>query len=92
MINMKEVNGYKYSKKYFEDYKMRYKIEFDVIGQDYKSNLDIYSTNEDEETVFEVIGTMINKVVVSDYRIVHKSSKQSDDNSSKLIEETIKTL
>lgn len=89
---MKTIDNHKYSRKPFSDYKIRYKVVFDIYGSPYNENLDIYSTNEDRNDVEKVIGELVNKVNVRDWEIVHSASKQQDENSAKMIDEFIKEL
>lgn len=85
--SMKEINGHKYSKKYFPNYKVRYKVEFEVLDNKSPTYIDIYSTNDNETEVMEALELLKNKVNVLSMKIIHKATKEQDNKSVELIKD-----
>ncbi len=74
---MKTINGHKYSRESFEDYKLRVKIEvIDIHNKDY--NFDIYTTQTIRLKVRIDLNTVkSDKVKV--INIIHTATKEQDD-------------
>lgn len=81
----------KYSKKAFNGYTTRFKIEFEVKDQEYTSSVDLYSNSDSEAGVIEFVSSRISDKV-SSFRVVNKASKQQDNATSKLIKNSLKTF
>ena len=91
MSKILEENGYKYSREEFEGYTHRAKFSFDVEGEDYESNIDIYTDSSDKDEVFNVIfNRKRDNVIFMD--IINWATKEQDELTAKFIEETIKKL
>ena len=88
---MLELNGHQYSKTEFEGYKFRAKYEFAVQGQNYKTAIDIYTTNPDR---WEVTGIVASKTTekVTGVKLVNFATKEQDDAAQELIKETFLNL
>ena len=82
-------NGHKYSRKEFERYTHRLKFELDVINQEWKSNIDIYTTDSDKNSVYMVISGLTTDKV-EHLELVYWTTKEQDDRDTLLIEETLK--
>lgn len=82
-----EINGHKYSRQEFEDYKLRVKFEFEMYNGDYH-NIDIYTTQEDKNEVYMTVSEK-QADSVKCIEIVNVSTKEQDDLTSKFIEETL---
>lgn len=84
---MKIVNNHKYSKKPFNDYKFRYRVRFEIIGEEHPTYIDIYSTNENSDEVVDVVNNLSNKNNVSKICLYHKASKEDDRRTSELLKD-----
>tara|TARA_R110000851_G_scaffold145613_1_gene285152 strand:+ start:498 stop:758 length:261 start_codon:yes stop_codon:yes gene_type:complete len=81
---MLELNGLKYSRERFDDYKFRAIAEFVKDKETHK--LDIYTTDTNKENFIKVlVGNM--KTGVKYNGLVHWCSKEQDDKCSKMIDE-----
>lgn len=87
---IKEFNGNKYSRSRFEGYTHRFKVEFET-GSIHTSNMDIYTDTDSREVVRSFIDSVKTKKVIY-FKIIHVASKEQDDLTGKLIEETLKDL
>lgn len=89
---MKEINGYKYSKKEFDGYKFRSIFRLSV-NEDWRNdtNIDVYTDNPDREEVKKVINSLTTEKVKL-CSIEHWTTKEQDDRNSELIEETLKDI
>lgn len=85
------LNGHKYSRELFEDYKIRAKFELDVKGQAYTNSIDIYTTDEDKNNVFKIISSKTSDRVLG-IRIINWTTKEQDDRNTLFIEETLKDI
>jgi hypothetical protein len=84
IMKIAEINGKKYSRGSFEDYKLRAKVEFKATTGIH--NIDIYTTETDKEKVWDdILETTTDKV--QSFSIVHWATKEQDDLSSKFIDE-----
>jgi hypothetical protein len=79
------------SRNAFSDYKVRFKVEFDVRDQDWMDNMDIYSTTELKEIVEKVIEISKTDKVKS-YKVIHAATKEQDEACARFIEETLKDI
>ena len=77
----------KYSKTKFEGFSHRFKVQFET-GEPHFSNLDIYSNSNSYQELEDFINNKKSKKVLS-FKIVHKASKEQDEMSAKLIDETL---
>ena len=87
---MKNINGFDYSIESFNNYKLRLKLE--VVDTDKEvHNIDIYTTQTDADTAYQdLCGIMTDKV--KSFKIVHRATKEQDDESSKFIDEWLKEI
>ncbi|HSE99785.1 MAG TPA: hypothetical protein VLA48_02725 [Nitrososphaeraceae archaeon] len=66
-------------------------FQFEVKGQQYFSNITVYTTNPDKPSVFKVIeGKATEKVHA--IKLIHWASKEQDDLTVQFIEETLKDI
>jgi len=79
---MLEVNGLKYSRETFEDYKYRAIAILEKEGEEHR--LDIYTTDTDKETLIEVLKTTAKKGVKF-IKLDHWCTKEQDDRDSEFI-------
>jgi hypothetical protein len=91
MTKILELNGFKYSRKQFEGYTHRLKFELDVVNQEWKSNIDIYTNNEDKRSVYNVISELTTDKV-KNLELVNWTTKEQDDLDVQFLEETLKDL
>ena len=84
-----EINGEKYSRGSFEDYKLRVKVEFKTTTGVH--DIDIYTTETDREKVWDDLLESITDKVQS-FNIIHWSTKKQDDLSSEFIDEWLNEL
>lgn len=82
--DIKEVNGFKYSRESFEGYKHRAIITLTDFDTEYK--FDFYTTNTEKIPTFNDILGFIKRG--TNIKMVHWASKEQDDAATKLIEET----
>ena len=91
------VDGYKYSKDSFADYKYRAKVNIkfvELVKGDIKCdemNLDIYTTCPHKEVVEDVLLDRKTDKVTS-LQIIYWCSREDDDRAAEFIEETLKDL
>lgn len=84
---MAKINGQEYSPKEIIDYKIRIKLE--VIGMDYSTtNFDIYTTETNKNKIHNALANAFVKKTMG-FKILLLTSKEQDDATSKLIEETL---
>jgi hypothetical protein len=88
-------SGYKYSRKPFEGYRMRYIIKYDIKGERDTSNMTVYSNNPSQEHVDQLFLYRLRKIHGSDFIdrgtcIYHKSTKERDDRVSVWMDEFLK--
>ena len=88
---MNVINNATYSKTAFDTYKFRYKFEFDVLGTNYKSNQDVYSTETNKDVVYSVISQRTSEKVLN-LELVHIASREQDDLDSQFIDELFNNL
>ena len=82
---MLELNGHKYSKHSFDDYKFRAKIRIcTTVNEEFQ--FDIYTTDDNEESVEDVLLDRKSDKVVS-LIITYWCSKEQDDASAEMINE-----
>ena len=79
-----EANGHKYSRKQFEGYKFRAKVELKTKDDEY--NLDIYTTDEYSPRVKMVVENL-KKDYVESVKVIHWATKEQDELISKFLEE-----
>lgn len=92
---MKIINGQQYSTKEFKEYKLR--IILDILTKKlnnlgpypYEVKLTIYTTETEIEEVKCVLKDLISNKVKS-FKVIHIATKEQDDATSKLIEESLK--
>ena len=84
--DIKEVNGFKYSREVFEGYKHRAIITL-MANNDYHK-FEFYTTNTNKNSTFTDILNFIKKG--TDIKMVHWTSKEADDSISKMLDEMIK--
>lgn len=80
-----EANGHKYSRKQFEEYKFRAKVELKTKEDKY-TFLDIYTTDEHSPRVKMVIESL-KKDYVESVKVIHWATKEQDELISKSLEE-----
>lgn len=81
---MKDINGNKYSRESFEDYKLRVKIEIiDIDNNEY--NFDIYTTQTYLQKIRTDLETIVNDKVKI-INIIHIATKEQDDLACKFID------
>lgn len=83
--DIKEVNGFKYSRVMFEGYKHRAIITLRANDEDHK--FEFFTTNENKNSTFNDLLGFIKKG--SNIKMVNWTSKEDDDRQSELIEETL---
>lgn len=90
---MLELNGYKYSKESFPEYRFRAKVKIDtVIGLvSEEHQLDIYTTDPSRQRVEDVLNKKKGRAVVS-INIFHWCTKEQDDAASIFIDEVFKNM
>jgi hypothetical protein len=88
---MLELNGHKYSRESFDDYKYRAKFQFEVKGQEHYSSIDIYTTDTSRIEVYAVVFARITDKVER-IKLIHWASREQDNLSTKFIEETLKNI
>jgi hypothetical protein len=81
-----ELNGHKYSKDSFESYKFRAQVKIIVHGEDHQHLLDIYTTDDNKESVEDVLLDRKADNVMS-LRITYWTTRESDDASGEMINE-----
>ena len=81
-MKIKKVNGAEYSREEFTNYNLRVKVEFKT-----KTDVhifDIYTTERDKEKVWDdLLESITNKV--TSFNIIHSSTREQDELSSKWI-------
>lgn len=83
-----ELNGHKYSKDSFEDYKFRAKIRIaNTVNEEIQ--IDIYTTDGDEKSVENVLLDRKSDKVTS-LQIIYWTTREQDDWSAEMIEEWLK--
>lgn len=87
-----EVNEHKYSREAFEGYKYRAIIEATLFDQYWTDKIDIYTTNSNKSEIEEVINSIKNKNKVSSIKLIHFTTKEQDEASSKFLEEFLKDI
>lgn len=89
---MKEVNGYRYSKEEFEGYTNRAMFRLSV-SEDWREDkvINVYTNCKTREEVSNVVESSVTKKVLK-VKMEHFTTKEQDDLTSKLIEETLKDL
>lgn len=85
-----ELNGLKYSKSNFGDYKLRCILELDTIDSEFNHRMNIYTTDTDKENIGKVLFERVNKEKVNSVKIIHWATKEQDDISSKFIDDWLK--
>jgi len=92
MSKILELNGYKYSREEFEDYKFRtiFRIGTDTDWIN-DNNITIYTNNPSKEDVDKVILSRTTDRVVS-FKMEHWTTKEQDDLTSQFLEETLKDI
>lgn len=87
---MLELNGHKYSREQFEEYTHRAKFRLNR-GEDWRNDItiDVYTTNSNKEDVFYIVNARTKEEVTA-CKMEHWTTKEQDDLSAKLIEETLK--
>ncbi len=80
----------KYSKIPFEGFTHRFKVQFET-GEPHFSNIDIYSNSDSFQKLDDFINERKSEKVLS-FKIVHISSKEQDEMTAKLINETLKDI
>jgi len=82
---MKNINGFDYSKKSFENYKLRLIVEItDKEAKDHR--IDIYTTQTSVDAAWDdLLDIMTDKV--DTFRIIHNATKEQDDMASKAVED-----
>lgn len=85
-MKIAEINGAKYSREDFEDYKLRVKVQF--ITDEGVFTIDIFTTETDKVKVRSAILESITSKV-SSFDTIHWSTKEQDDLASKFIEEIL---
>jgi len=86
-----EQNGYKYSRKQFEGYKLRVMFKFHTFAEIAPTIITIYTTDENIESVEKVINELKTDKV-SRIIIYHKATKEQDELTAQFIEETLKDI
>jgi len=86
-----EINGHKYSRSKFDGYKFRAKFAFGVHGEKTKRILDIYTTDDDNWSVTDVI-SKLSTSIVENVTPIDFVSKEQDDLTAKFIEETLNMI
>lgn len=80
----------KYSRKEFDGYTHRFIVKFN-IGDEYPSNIDIYSNSDSFSDLDKFIEDKKSKNVLS-FEIIHRASKEQDEACRELIEESLENL
>ncbi len=82
----------KYSKKEFKGYTHRFIVKLKV-DNDWRNdtNINIYSNSSSYVSLHNFINKKKSNEVV-DFDIIHRATKEQDEMSSKLIEETLKNI
>ena len=80
----------KYSKERFEGFTHRFKIQFET-NEPYFSNLDIYSNSDSYQKLRDFINEKKSEKVLS-FKILLRVSKEQDEMTSKLINETLNDI
>lgn len=75
----------------FEGYTHRFKIEFEIEGQEWTDNIDLYANTASKEVMVGVV-EQLKGAIVKDFRVIHVASKEQDEASARLIEETLKDI
>lgn len=78
----------KYSKKSFEGYTHRFKVEFNT-DELHATNIDIYSNYGDKKRLEDFIKEKKSYKVIS-FKIIHIATKEQDEKSAELINEIFK--
>ena len=82
---MKNINGFDYSRKRFENYKLRLIVEITDTDKE-EHRIDIYTTQTSVDAAWDDLLDIVTDKVES-FRIVHNATKEQDDLISELIEE-----
>jgi hypothetical protein len=85
-MKIKKIKGEKYSRESFKGYKLRAKVLFRMTTGVH--NIDIYTTETDEEKIWDSIMDFKTDKVES-FSITHLATKEQDDLSSIFIEELL---
>jgi hypothetical protein len=80
----------KYSKTEFEGFTHRFIVQLQT-GEPYDSNIDIYSNSDSYQKLEYFINEKKSDKVMA-FKIIHRASKEQDEMSSKLIDETLKNI
>ena len=87
----------KYSKEQFEDYKFRVKVlikyeeDGDDLSWEHEIQMDIYTDDEDMDSVRSFLLSKAADKVTS-IEIIHTATKEQDEMAAKFIEETLKDI
>ncbi len=85
MAQIKTIDGEKYSRESFEDYKLRAKTEIHFAeGIHY---IDIYTTETNRTSVWNVLFDSIMKGDATSFNITHWATQEQDDLTNKFINE-----
>jgi len=80
----------KYSRIEFDGYTHRFIVQFET-GENYTSNLTLYSNSGKYTELEEFVNKNKSEKVLS-FKIVHRATKEQDELTGKLIEETLKNI
>lgn len=77
-----------FSKKQFDGYTHRFKVQFVATGETYFSCLDIYSNTDSFQKIEDFINEKKTEKVLS-FKIINRVSKEQDELAEKFINETL---
>lgn len=80
-----------YAKESFSGYTHRFKVEFEVEGEEHTTNMDIYSDSGEEAELLKMIEEKKSKKVIS-YKVINRATKEQDGASVVMIQEFINDL
>lgn len=88
---MKEINGFKYSLKKFENYKFRVLFVYDLEEDNYQNNLTIYTDNDSKDEVSKLVKKALTKKFESTYTIIkiYWFTEEQDERTALFIDELL---
>lgn len=85
----------KYSKTEFEGFTHRFIVQFESdrfeSDQPYRSNLNVYSNSDSYQNLEDFLNKNKSEKVLS-FKVIHRTSKEQDEITSKFIEETLNDI
>ena len=89
-MKIKEINGQKFSRDSFKDYKLRVSVE--IVDKGYGNHrFDIYTTITSVDDVYEALIDMVSDNVMT-YSIRSHSTREQDERAGKFIDDVLNNI